>query len=175
MLLRIQTKMNNYYDNIIYDNPYPDRAGVILLSPNKKYVLLVKSKSENTENSRWGFPKGSLEKGEHFNECAMRELKEETGISINIDNESMSNTIKNIQTHHNMYNNKIYYYVYIINNESMKIIMNTIKGHKDDNDEIDKLAFMPLDKIKNMWNKLNSDTRYILKNIDNCVQMAIYM
>jgi ADP-ribose pyrophosphatase YjhB (NUDIX family) len=51
-------------------------AGVICLENNK--VLLVKDKYG------WCFPKGSVEKGELFEETAKREFREETGVEAEI-------------------------------------------------------------------------------------------
>ena len=52
---------------------------VLFTIRNKKLsLLLVKRK----DNQMWELPGGFLTKGESLNECAMRELKEETGIEI---------------------------------------------------------------------------------------------
>lgn len=51
--------------------------GVILMRDGK--VLIGKRRGSHGEG-RWGFPGGHLEWGESFEECAIRELEEETGI-----------------------------------------------------------------------------------------------
>ena len=51
--------------------------GIICMSQNKKY-LLVKGRKSN----KWSFPKGHRNKGELAMECALRELHEETGVSL---------------------------------------------------------------------------------------------
>ena len=141
-----------------------DRAGVILFSPNKKYVLLVKTKLYGN----WGFPKGKVEKNENLNMCAMRELKEETGLTIDIDANHITNIIP--RRFNNMYN-KSYYYCYILNNNMMTNIINIIKNHKSDNGEIDKIGFIPLDKYNNL--KLNKDTRRLLPSVEYCQSISI--
>ena len=52
-------------------------AGVIVFrrAPQPQYLLL------HYESGHWDFPKGHIEPGEEARETAMRELKEETGIS----------------------------------------------------------------------------------------------
>ena len=52
-------------------------AGMILLrrTPEPHYLLL------HYESGHWDFPKGHIESGEHPQDTATRELKEETGIS----------------------------------------------------------------------------------------------
>lgn len=54
------------------------RVGVILIQEEK--LLLVR------QNNRpfWVFPGGTLEKGESMVECAVREMKEETGFTVQI-------------------------------------------------------------------------------------------
>ena len=54
------------------------KAGVFMFDPNSKKVLLVQSCGK-----LWGPPKGSLEENESYDQCAKRELLEETGMKIN--------------------------------------------------------------------------------------------
>lgn len=56
-------------------------CGCIIIKDNK--VLLVYEKNMNF----WGFPKGHMEKGENEIETALREVKEEVGLDVEIDNE----------------------------------------------------------------------------------------
>jgi 8-oxo-dGTP pyrophosphatase MutT (NUDIX family) len=56
------------------------KAGVILINKNNE-VLLVKNYS-----GKWSFPKGSIEYKETAKEAAARELLEETGIQLSLDN-----------------------------------------------------------------------------------------
>ena len=53
-------------------------GGGVILTNSKGQYLLVKG----VYTSVWSFPKGHLEKGETYLECAVRECKEETGVSI---------------------------------------------------------------------------------------------
>ena len=50
-------------------------AGVILL--NEKNEILLQKRSDN---GCWDYPAGSMELGESFEECARREVLEETGL-----------------------------------------------------------------------------------------------
>ena len=53
-------------------------GGGVILTNSKGQYLLVKG----VYTSVWSFPKGHLEKVETYLECAVRECKEETGVSI---------------------------------------------------------------------------------------------
>ena len=50
-------------------------AGVILLNDKNEMLL-----GRRTDNGYWDYPAGSMELGESFEECARREVLEETGL-----------------------------------------------------------------------------------------------
>ena len=58
------------------------RVSVIVVTADKK-ILLVKHRKGSRQY--WVLPGGRLEYGETFQECAVRELKEETGLDIMVD------------------------------------------------------------------------------------------
>ena len=66
------------------------KAGVFIYDPKENRVLLVQSRGQ-----LWGPPKGTLELGENETECAVREVKEETGLDIIPSNFSRATKIKN--------------------------------------------------------------------------------
>ena len=72
---------------------------MFIIDPATGKILLVQSRGK-----LWGPPKGTIEHGETEIECAIREVKEETGLDININMETKSLTIKGRST---------YYYVEI--------------------------------------------------------------
>ena len=49
-------------------------AGGIVVNEKNEMLLIYR-------HSKWDLPKGHVEKGESFEDCALREVKEETGIS----------------------------------------------------------------------------------------------
>ena len=51
-------------------------AGVILLNKNNEILL-----GRRTDNGYWDYPAGSMELGESFEDCARREVLEETGLT----------------------------------------------------------------------------------------------
>lgn len=66
-------------------------VGVIIIKDDK--VLLGKRINAHGEGS-WGFAGGHLEFNEEVEDCAIREVKEETGISIkNLRNTTFTNDI----------------------------------------------------------------------------------
>ena len=52
-------------------------AGTIIINNEGKILL-----QQRTDNLKWGFPGGSLELGESFEEAAIREAKEEVGLTL---------------------------------------------------------------------------------------------
>lgn len=72
---KIKNKVNNM-----------TRCGAILFNQDMNKIILVENNYLYKEKniSVWGLPKGILESNETFNECAMREIYEETGIKISL-------------------------------------------------------------------------------------------
>jgi mutator protein MutT len=50
---------------------------------NSEGEILLQKRSRNEE--LWGFPGGAVEPGESFEEAVVREVKEETGLDVNVD------------------------------------------------------------------------------------------
>jgi ADP-ribose pyrophosphatase YjhB (NUDIX family) len=68
-------------DFVNYMNPAP-AAGVILVEDGK--VLLVRRKFE-PKRGMWSIPAGFIEADEDVRECAVREMKEETNLDVELD------------------------------------------------------------------------------------------
>jgi 8-oxo-dGTP pyrophosphatase MutT (NUDIX family) len=59
--------------------PKSQKAGMILVNKATNKLLLIKSRG-----MYWGFPKGGINYGESIEDCAMREVKEETGLGVDL-------------------------------------------------------------------------------------------
>jgi len=68
------------YERCIFTPRNKQKAGVFIYDPHAKKLLLVQSRG-----NLWGPPKGSVEENESVINCALREVLEETGISLNTD------------------------------------------------------------------------------------------
>jgi bis(5'-nucleosidyl)-tetraphosphatase len=83
-------------------------AGVLLFRQAKKreYLLLL------YEEGHWDFPKGHIEKGETEQETAIRELKEETGITLSGFVEGFSEELHYFYTrNHNTVSKKVVFFL----------------------------------------------------------------
>ena len=82
------------YNNSNYSLTHRSRnnrkAGVFIYDPKEDKVLLVQSRGH-----LWGLPKGTLQYGESERMCAVREVKEETGLEISSDDFSRATMIRN--------------------------------------------------------------------------------
>lgn len=56
------------------------KAGAIILDKSRQSILLIKGNYAN----KWNVPKGSSDDNESIRKTAIREIKEETGVEINI-------------------------------------------------------------------------------------------
>jgi len=61
----------------------PDYAGVLALRAGR--VALVREQYEDWANEQWSIPSGAVEPGESPAEAAVRELREETGLHVAVD------------------------------------------------------------------------------------------
>lgn len=68
---------NYKYKNYYYKNKPKKKGGIILVDSDKKKFLIVQS-----NGSKWGIPKGSIDPNETIEQCAIREVYEETGLLI---------------------------------------------------------------------------------------------
>jgi len=118
------------------------RAGIILYHNSK--VLLVLGKVSN----KWSFPKGELMENESFIEGAIRELYEETGITIDID--TLENA-EQIITEYTTY--------FKVNLEEMGFLPNP---KIIDKKEIKKCKFINIYHLNNL--NVNHDIRVVMNN-----------
>ncbi|KAH7516605.1 hypothetical protein FEM48_Zijuj10G0152800 [Ziziphus jujuba var. spinosa] len=65
----------------VVEAPTP-KVGVAVFLIRGKTVLLGRRRSTGVGDTKFSLPSGHLEFGESFEECAVRELKEETGLDI---------------------------------------------------------------------------------------------
>lgn len=73
-----------------YFNRKYKKAGVFIYDPKQDRVLLVQSRGH-----LFGPPKGSRKLGEQEKECAVREVKEETGLTISFNDFTQTVKIRN--------------------------------------------------------------------------------
>lgn len=78
------------HDKKIFRRNANRKAGVFIYDPNKRKVLLVQSRG-----NLWGPPKGTLKYGETERRCAIREVKEETGLTVTMNEFSRATIIRN--------------------------------------------------------------------------------
>jgi len=65
-------------------------AGII--RKNKKILIAQRKKDSWMEQNKWEFPGGKVEQNETYEDCLIREIKEELGIAISIDRLFMKTT-----------------------------------------------------------------------------------
>ena len=110
-------------------------VGIVAITSENK-VVLVRQYRKAVEKELWEIPAGKIEIGENPKECAIRELKEETGYSA----ENMK-LIHKFYTSAGFSNQKIYIF----------LAENLIKGERDlDEDEFLEVHEIDKDEVYNM-------------------------
>ena len=134
-----------YLDKIQKVQNIVRKAGGIIFNKDLDKVILVLNRlSYQKGENKWGLPKGHIEKNEKINICAMREIKEETGLDLKL-----------LSYHRCIKINNSYYFVIVLNTNK-EISLKAI-----DEDEIIFTKWFNLEQIKNL-NK-NYDTRLVFK------------
>lgn len=59
-------------------------AGGIIFNQHGQVLLICNAAMRDPNKAYWGFPKGHLENGESSKDAALREVKEETGLDVEI-------------------------------------------------------------------------------------------
>lgn len=117
---------------------HPGAVGIVAITKDKK-VILVKQYRKAIEKELWEIPAGKIEIGENPKQCAIRELKEETGYSA-----------ENIKLIHKFYtsagfsNQKVYIF----------LAENLSPGNRSlDEDEIIEVKEFDIDEVYKMISK----------------------
>lgn len=126
-------------------------SGVLILNKANE-VLLQKRK----DNGFWGYPGGSMELGESFEECAKREVLEETGLECLHLSFFTCNSGRKM---HYIYPNgdEVYIVEQVFICDQFKGILNIDKS------EITEQKFFSLNNLPDNLSPMNSDTILLLK------------
>ena len=111
-------------------------AGIILKDRKGRVLAIHASKHPDT---RWGVPKGRIDKGETPKQAAIREFREETGINL----KKYKKKIKKVST---TYTKKKTFYLFELT------IKKSIKG-KIDGSEIDGMFWVKRKEFKSVGEK----------------------
>jgi 8-oxo-dGTP pyrophosphatase MutT (NUDIX family) len=120
------------------------KSGVIIHNTLSNKVLIVQSRG-----NMWGFPKGSFELGENFKTCAIRELKEETGISIKIDELTNQYRLNNFVS---------YYYV------NIDFELDDIQLQNGEYNDANGISWIKLDCLKDLMLREKLKLNYHARN-----------
>lgn len=128
--------------------------GGIIFNQDLTEILLVKGK----EHGKWGPPKGHLEKNESELEGGLREIKEETGISILLEDPKTTPSCVRVM------NTKLFIFNVI---DKEKLTLNY-----EDINEIDEISWKKIDQL-NMLDSTNRILKEIIRRISTIKQKAI--
>jgi 8-oxo-dGTP pyrophosphatase MutT (NUDIX family)/ubiquinone/menaquinone biosynthesis C-methylase UbiE len=130
-------------------------AGVIIYHSKKESILLVKDIS----STKWGFPKGHIEKGENLEDTARREVYEEVGIK-NITFIKHLGKVTYEYKHESLTHKKTAYYFLALTSTSKLVI---------DSEEILEAKWVKIDKVCDFieFDDLLSVYKEAVQNLDS--------
>ena len=126
-------EIKKYHTSTFFTKKARKKAGVFIYDPSTNKVLIVLSR-----NKLWGLPKGSLKLGESVNLCAIREVKEETGVDI-FDNEFTSFIKVN--------GNSIYFYM-----EKPECIVHVQQSQYQEENDVNGIGWINLECLEKSVN-----------------------
>jgi len=126
------------------------RCGGILFTKDFKAIVIVQNKYILNENNRelWGLPKGHIKDNESFAQCASREIYEETGLELEVQDASPKLRI-----------NKTYYFPILLNYTLDELLA---KMHVIDVIEIANVCVLHIDKPEIAQKNLNYELKLLL-------------
>jgi len=107
------------------------RCGGIILNESLTHLVGVMN-YESLQDKKWGLPKGHLKNGETIQECAIREIYEETGLKVKITDDTPFKKL-----------NDTFYYIFVIGDDT--------HFHIRDHREIAKVEWIPITNL-NQYN-----------------------
>ena len=146
----ITRKRNRYKEKktlIKPDENYPNKSGVILFNKELNKIVLIQNKYLHLKGiKKFGLPKGHVNNNETYENCAIRETFEETGIKLN--KSSLIFKIKISNT---------YYFPIILNKE---VVLSPV-----DTTEVQDAKWILIDNIKDY--NINRETKtFINRKLD---------
>jgi 8-oxo-dGTP pyrophosphatase MutT (NUDIX family) len=143
-----QIKVGTYKSNKVPHKHSPDKkkSGIFIFDKNKNKVLMVQSRG-----NLWGFPKGTMKNNESIIQCALREVLEETGLTIKEEELEYSTVIKEKSTY------------YFVSKEECPVV---IQNHIFDNDA-NSIGWINIDFLEQLIKDnvivLNQHSRIVFK------------
>lgn len=148
------------------------KARIIMLNKDRKVYI-------SSYADIYLFPGGKVERGEDICECARREVKEETGIELDLENEEpfllVQQFIKDYpqRVSDEVFSNKLnetYYYLIhtneVINNEKMDLMENELKN----NFHTDLIGLDEISELLDNNNTINPRNKYFSREIYSVVK-----
>ncbi len=123
--LRVKIKLIEAGGGVVFENQES--------SSDNPLVLLI------FRNGFWDLPKGKLEKGELIDECACREVAEETNSELPIILQKLPNTYHEYKEKGKKYGKTTHWYVMRFPNKQTNLL-------PQENEGIEEVAWVPLDE-----------------------------
>ena len=133
--------------------------GVFVMNCEKEILLQKRAATKRFNPNKWGLCAGHVASGEKIEDAALRELEEEIGLKISLDDLKL---LENMEVKIRENNSHITRYFYVVTNE---------KDFKIQEEELSEVKWYKLDDIINMIQNedesitLKKDRLYLLEKL----------
>jgi ADP-ribose pyrophosphatase YjhB (NUDIX family) len=116
-------------------------AGGIIVDASSGKLLVVKG------TWKWSLPKGHLDKGEKYHQCAMREIQEETNLNVDLNITDRYIDVK-----------KYVYYIILLHG------VEKVEFKTNDPEEVQEVRWLPVEEIREL--ECNRQLEYVVNRWD---------
>lgn len=148
---QIMDKEEAHHKNLLHNE-----VGVFIINDNKQVLLQKRSSNKRFNPNKWALCAGHVDAGESLENAALRELNEEVGISISIND--LKPFVEKVFTIRNT-NSHITYFYYVKSNLNEKDFV-------IQKEELSEVKWFDIDKVIEMINNKDNSIAFDTKKLN---------
>ena len=126
-------------------------VGVIIINEKGELLLEKRSKTKKQSPEKWAICAGHIEAGDIPEKAILREIKEEIGIDLKIEDLTFLDVFKRDKKFDNGQHNNTFIYIYVYRTT------NKVEDYIVQEEELSEVKYFAKDKIENALEEKNED------------------